>query len=112
MDNHRNKDGTFATGHTYWQARTVHGQGKKFKTPEDLQKAVDAYFVRCDSGLTETIYNKRNGKEVTINTPIPYTIEGLVNMLSISRNCLKDYKWGKGYEAYHHIIRNARNKIQ
>ena len=45
------------------------GRAKKWETPEDLQKDIDAYFDACDNNVILV----KDGKPITE----PYTIEGL-----------------------------------
>ena len=66
---------------------------KRFKTVEELQSLIDAYFVDCDESKK------------------PYTIEGLCVKLEIDRKTLLNYEKAKGYEQYFHTIKKAKDKV-
>ena len=87
------------------------GKPKKFKTPEELQEAINAYFDKCDDN-TEMIYNPKADAHVRVNKPIPYTILGLCNVLGVDRKTLINYQGAAGYEKYFHIIKEAKNRIE
>jgi uncharacterized protein YjcR len=86
------------------------GQPRKFKTPEAMQKAIDAYFEKCDKA-TKQIYDSRNGI-VTIPAPKPYTIEGLANTLNVDPETIRNYEKTAGYEEYFGTVKKAKQKIQ
>jgi len=66
----------------------------KFRSVEDLQKQIDAYFKRCDR------YQK------------PYTIAGLAYSLKTNRSTLLNYEKSKGYEKYFDTIKNAKARVE
>lgn len=75
------------------------GRPLKFKSVEELDQAVSAYFDMCDphteqrvveAGVNErgdTIFNKR----AVLTEQQPYTVSGLARALGISRQTLLDY---------------------
>lgn len=67
------------------------GRPPKFKSPEELQEKIDAYFLRCDE------------KE------LPYTVCGLALALDCDRKTLINYD---KKEEYFHTIKKAKLKIE
>lgn len=67
------------------------GRPLKYKTKEELQKAIDIYFAECDS-------NKE-----------PYTVTGLALALNMSRQDLINYQDRK---MFFDTIKNAKLKIE
>ncbi len=64
----------------------------KWKTPEDLQVAIDAYFVNCDA------------KE------IPYTVTGLALACDLTRQGMLEY-CAKS-DAFSDTIKKAKSKVE
>jgi hypothetical protein len=87
------------------------GREKMFKTVGDLQDAIDCYFKECDDRNIQ-VYDKASQTVKIINKPIPYTIEGLCEVLDCSRETLLNYESQKGYEVYFDTIKKAKLKIQ
>lgn len=103
------------------------GRPLKFKSVEELQKKIDAYFADCDShveDVTEWV-QARNTKgqlkkdenglnylvEVTHKIKTvqrPYTITGLAIALGTNRSTLINYE---DKEEYFDTIKNAKEKI-
>lgn len=69
-------------------ART--GRPRKFKSAEELQERIDAYFADCE---------KRSA---------PYTISGLANWIDIDRQTLLNYEKN---EEFFGTIKKAKEKI-
>ena len=86
------------------------GTEKMFKTPEDLQKKIDEYFRICDDNIAE-VYDKKTQEIKTVADPIPYTVEGLCNVLDCNRATLLNYSKEPGYEDYFNIIEKAKLKV-
>ena len=63
----------------------------KFKSVEEMQKAIDKYFKDCDA-------NER-----------PYTISGLAYALDTTRRTLLDYEEN---DEFSHTIKKAKAKIE
>ena len=63
----------------------------KYKTEEELKKAIDNYFIECD------------------NKEKPYTITGLALALGIDRATLMRYG---NRESYATLIKNAKLKVE
>ena len=95
-------------GNQYWQLRNSFGK-KKFQTVEELEEKIDAYFERCDDNTKMFVTDK--GIHVTKSAPIPYTVEGLANVLGCDRETLLNYEKEAGYEAYFGTIKEAKAKI-
>lgn len=94
----------------YWQLRKK-SNTKKFQSVKALQKAIDGYFEECDSRIIDVI-NKKTGEVTKATRPIPYTIEGLCEILECSRQTLLNYERESGYEDYFDTIKKAKLKIQ
>ena len=67
------------------------GRPNKFKSVEEMQKAIDNYFKDCDA-------NER-----------PYTISGLAYALDTTRRTLLDYEEN---DEFSHTIKKAKAKIE
>ena len=87
------------------------GNTKNFETPEELEEKIQEYFDVCDSNTTE-VYVKSKAEIQTIANPIPYTIEGLCEVLGCTRQTLLNYENREGYEEYFDTIKKAKMKIQ
>jgi hypothetical protein len=87
------------------------GKPKYWKTPEELQSAIDEYFIWCDMQKRQ-VYDKQKQKVVDLVYQVPYTIEGLCEILECDRHTLLNYEKTKGYEEYFTIIKKAKIKIQ
>jgi len=89
------------------------GRKRYFKTPEDMQKAIDAYFEDCKGEILKDdqgniIYNKY-GEPVYINVK-PLTVTGLALALGFtSRRALLDYQDRKDFTA---VVEKAKLKIE
>ena len=97
------KGNKFAIGNT--------GREKIFKTPDELQKAINVYFDECDERVVK-VYDKNKQEIQDIEKPIPYTIEGLCEVLDCERMTLLNYEKQKGYEVFFDTIKKAKAKIQ
>ena len=86
------------------------GTEKMFRTPEELQKKIDEYFRICEDNITE-VYDKKTQEIKTVSDPIPYTVEGLCNVLGCNRATLLNYSKEPGYEDYFNIIEKAKLKV-
>jgi len=88
------------------------GKAKKFESVEDLEEHIQEYFDDCDSNTRE-VYDKKEQTIVTINSPLPYTIEGLALALGfLSREALLNYEKAKGYEEFFSTVKEAKLKVQ
>lgn len=83
------------------------GRPLKFKTVEELEEKIAAYFAECDSKVVRRVLDKNGGviEEITR----PYTITGLALALDTSRETLIEY--GERDE-YVDTIRRAKLKCQ
>ena len=90
------------------------GRPLKFKTPKELKTKVKDYFQRCDDWK---IIKKISWWEVvSMNVPIPYTVEGLCVYLDIDRKTLLNYQWEREWQKeldseFVHTVKNAKQKI-
>lgn len=68
------------------------GRPLKLKTPEDLEKRIEAYFNYCDSRTRIKHLATKDGiHEVVEHWPRPYTVEGLAVFLDTNRQTLLNY---------------------
>ncbi|MCP3684615.1 MAG: hypothetical protein GY861_18265 [bacterium] len=74
------------------------GRPLKFKSVEELQEKIDAYFESC--------WIEENGKLIRIR---PYTISGLALELDTCRKVLLDYE---ERDEYSNAIKKAKGKIE
>lgn len=87
------------------------GRSKQWETKEELQKDIEKYFNECDSREVQ-VYVKSAQEIQDIKKPIPYTIEGLCEVLECDRLTLINYEKKKGYEEFFNTIKGAKLKIQ
>lgn len=105
------------------------GRPMKFKSAEELQEKIDAYFDNCDphkETITEWVTARdKSGKvlldknglsylvEITHNVMTeqkPYTITGLALALDTSRRTLLDYKYRD--DEFSHSLKRAKDKCE
>lgn len=91
---------TFAVGHTK--------HVKKFKSPDDLYRAILIYFQKCDKATKEVIIN---GELKTIKRALPYTLEGLGESIGVTRQAVLNYTKKKTHKEFHSVLLWARNII-
>lgn len=65
------------------------GRPLKFKTVEELQEKIDAYFRQCEEHEVEVIVK---GVKLHVKHPLPKTITGLALALDTTRETLLDYE--------------------
>jgi len=82
------------------------GRPRKFKSVEEMQVAIDAYFVKCDERTMEVV--TRKGDVVTINRPEPYTVTGLALALGLCRQSLLNYE---GDTEFVDTIKKAKERV-
>ena len=87
------------------------GKPKKWVSPEALQQDINNYFAECNE-RTIKVYDKKEKCVIEIDSPIPYTIEGLCETLDCDRTTLLAYQKETGYEVYFGIIKRAKLKCQ
>jgi hypothetical protein len=66
------------------------GRPRKFKSVEDMERAIQAYFDECDARKVPFV--TKNGDVVMVPKPKPYSMGGLAETLGIVRRTLVDYK--------------------
>ena len=82
------------------------GRPLKFKSPKELEQKINEYFDYCDNRI-KNIYTKE-GAEVAITHPAPYTMSGLARALGVDRDTILNYS---KKEEYFGTIRDARNRV-
>lgn len=87
------------------------GTTKQWLTPELLNADIQKYFNECDNNTIE-VYDKIRQQVIEIKRQIPYTIEGLCEVLDCDRATLLNYEKKEGYEEYFNTIKKAKIKIQ
>lgn len=87
------------------------GKPKQWSTPDELQKDIDKYFDECNDRYIQ-VYDKVKQTVVEILKQIPYTIEGLCEVLDCDRATLLNYEKKEGYEEYFNTIKKAKIKVQ
>ena len=85
------------------------GTEKMFATVEELQDAINDYFEQCDNNTIQVV--TKLGDVVDIASPIPYTVEGLCEVLDCDRATLLNYEKKQGYEVYFNTIKKAKRKV-
>lgn len=93
------------------------GRPLKFKTPEDMQAVIDAYFAKCDPHVEDFQYlewNKEHQEQEIktvkrITEQVPYTMAGLADALDLSRQALMEYDDRDGFGD---TIKKARRKVE
>lgn len=102
------KENQFAIGNS--------GKHKIWKTTDELQGDIDAYFEWNESNPVELVHgsqiDKKTNKPLIYTTRRPLTIEGLCLRLECDRDTLLNYQKKEGYEEYFGIIKKAKLKIQ
>ena len=79
---------------TYSKNGNKLGRPRKFKSPEELQEKIDAYFAECDE----------KGK--------PYTISGLAYALDTTRLTLLDYQNQPHLAEFSNTVTRAKAKVE
>jgi len=83
---------------------------KKYETPEDMQKALDAYFARCDAVHREVL--TKSGEVVSLYDPEPYTMSGLCVALGMSREAWREYHNGDRGPGYVDVCDEATQRVE
>ncbi len=89
----------------------VGNRGKRFQSPQVLQKWIDKYYKECDNRVIQ-VYDKTTQTIKRVSKPVPYTIEGLCDILDCDRHTLLNYSKREGYEDYFTTIKKAKLKVQ
>ncbi len=101
----RNKKGQFIIGNP--------GREKIYTNPDELQGAVDSYFMGQDKNpLFKTEFHGKDAIKCDVPIQRPYTFEGLAEILGMSRFSLLNYEKKEGYEPFFNIIASAKEKIR
>lgn len=83
------------------------GRPLKYKTVEELSKAIDEYFDYCDNRIQQ-VYSKKSDGVIEIINSAPYTMSGLAYAMGIDRDTLLNYS---KKEEYFGTIKSARDKV-
>ena len=111
------------------KAKHPGGRPLKFKSVEELQQKIDAYFNQCDPHMEEILEwveardstgklkKDDNGLSYLVEVyhkvmtkQVPYTITGLALALGTTRRTLIDYE--ESSDEYSHTIKKAKTKIE
>jgi len=116
MKEKKKKDHEFQEGNQFWRNIDPSniGRNPKFKTPEDLWKAVVPYFDYCDNNPiqtkeTKTIIKNKTDKSEPYETKIvhhkiPYTWEGMYSYIGVCS--LDHYKTKSAFSGIIGYIKN------
>lgn len=89
------------------------GRPRKFQSVEQMETAIEAYFLECDERTIQTV--TRKGDVVTLKHPEPYTVTGLALVLGIDRHTLLDYEAEERVDEFgdefHPTIKRAKERI-
>jgi len=97
----------------FWEARSTHGRGKIFETPEILWDAACQYFKWClDNPLLELIV--QGGKKFSVPKMRAMTMTGLYIFLNVERQTYDNYCSDKNesYKDYFAIATRIRDVIR
>lgn len=83
------------------------GRPLQYKTVEEMQAAIDEYFDYCDSRIKQI--HTKEGTEMAITHPAPYTMSGLARRLGLSRQALAEYSHRAQFGD---AIKAARERVQ
>lgn len=85
------------------------GRPRLFKTPAQMQKAIQEYFDDCDNRIIEI--HTEEGGTLGVNKPAPYTICGLALALGTTRQTLLNYETVYGGEFFD-TLKKAKTKVE
>ena len=96
--------------------KNLGGRPRKFKSKEELSKAIDNYFNSCYKPVTyidkvtgeQQIAIDKDG-EIVLEQYRPFTMTGLADALDMSRQCLLNYSKDK---MYFDTIMRAKRKCE
>ena len=83
------------------------GRPLKFKSPEEMQLAIDKYIDECENNTRE-VYSRKLQEITTLSAPIPLTIEGLVCVLGIDRKTLLNYQ---NKDEFFHTVKEIKDRV-
>lgn len=85
---------------------------EKHKSPRQTQRAITAYFNKCDKTTSE-VYDKKLQEIVTVSTPTAYTLEGLCEVLEMDREEFLNYDRQDEADAeLIEVFRQAKMRVQ
>lgn len=87
--------------------KNPNGRPLTFKTVKELQEKIDEYFEWCDNRTRKAV--DKEGKEIMISSPAPYTMSGLARSLGVDRRTLVNYSHK---EKFFPTIRDAKSRIE
>lgn len=83
------------------------GRPPMYKTPKEMQEAIDEYFTYCDNRIKQV--HSKEGESYGIANPEPYTMSGLAYSLGMDRRSLLDYR---KKDSFLPLIKKARSKVE
>lgn len=86
----------------------ITGRPVKFKTVDELQAAIDEYFLNCDLNIKEI--HVKDGEPYGVSDPEPYTMAGLAYAVGLSRQGLMEYKAKS--DGFSDAIKKARHRVE
>lgn len=72
-----------------------------------LESDIAAYFDKCDNRIEDIV--TKDGVQLQVKNPEPYTVAGLAVHLGMTRKCLLDYEKREGFS---YTIKRAKTKIE
>lgn len=88
-------------------SRPNEGRPRKYKTPEEMQKAIDEYFDYCDNRVKQ-VYSPKAEAVIEVIEPAPYTMSGLARRLGMNRTGLIEYR---DRDEFSDTIKAARERV-
>ena len=58
------------------------GRPRKFRSVEEMETAIEAYFLKCDERMVDVV--TKLGDVVKVSKPAPYAMSGLAYELGIT----------------------------
>ena len=69
------------------------GRPRKFQSVEEMENAIEAYFLECDARVKEVVTGPPTNRQIqTVAMPAPYTIQGLAVALDLTTHGLDLYE--------------------
>ncbi len=86
------------------------GRPLKFKTPQELETKIQAYFDYCNARTKKEIVKTKDYFEIIdMPDPIPYTVYGLADFLDVDADSLLNYSDREDFSV---LIVRAKQSIQ
>ena len=86
------------------------GRPRKFKTVEEMETAIEAYFLKCDARMKTVVTGPPTNRRIErAALPEPYTIQGLAVALDLTTAGLLEYE---GYPEFFATVKRAKATIE